>query len=91
MSINNTTMTIRTNKEIKEQAQALFADLGMDLSTAVNLFLRQSVKEDALPFRPDRKEIPNRKTRKAIKNAVRGKNMVGPFKTTDELMEYLDA
>ena len=84
-------MTIRTNKEIKEQAQALFADLGMDLSTAVNLFLRQSVKEDALPFRPDRKEIPNRKTRKAIKNAVHGKNMVGPFKTTDELMEYLDA
>ena len=84
-------MTIRTNKEIKEQAQALFADLGMDLSTAVNLFLHQSVKEDALPFKPDRKEVPNLRTRRAIKNAVKGKNMVGPFDTVEELMESLNA
>lgn len=89
--MNDTTMTIRTNKEVKREAQALFADLGMDLSTAVNTFLRQSIREGALPFKPDRKEIPNWKTRRAIKNADKGKNMVGPFKTTDELMEYLDA
>lgn len=51
----STTITIRTSKETKEKAQALFKDLGMDLSTAINSFLRQSIKEEALPFRPVRK------------------------------------
>ena len=40
--MNNTSMTIRTDKEIKQQAQKIFSDLGMDMSTAINVFLRQA-------------------------------------------------
>jgi DNA-damage-inducible protein J len=45
-----THINIRMDSEVKEQAQALFAQLGMDMTTAVNLFLRQSLREQAIPF-----------------------------------------
>ena len=47
----DTTLTIRTNKEIKEQAQELFIDLGMDLSTAINIFLRVAIDHRGFPFK----------------------------------------
>ena len=40
--MNNTSMTIRTDKEIKQQAQKIFSDLGMDMSTAINVFFAAS-------------------------------------------------
>ena len=88
---NDTTMTIRTNGEIKKCAAELFNDLGLDMSSAINMFLRECIRKDGIPFEVSRKEIPNRKTRRAIKNAVKGKNMVGPFETVEELMESLNA
>ena len=40
--------------DVKERAAALYESMGMNLSTAVNMFLRQSLAEDGLPFRPRR-------------------------------------
>ncbi|MBQ9180526.1 type II toxin-antitoxin system RelB/DinJ family antitoxin [Candidatus Saccharibacteria bacterium] len=88
---NDITMTIRTNSEIKAAAAALFEDLGLDMSSALNMFLRECIRKDGIPFEVSRKEIPSRKTRRAIKNAIRGKNMVGPFNTIEELRESLNA
>ena len=45
-----TTANISIDEEVKAKAQKLFADLGMDLSTAVNIFLRQAIRENAIPF-----------------------------------------
>ncbi len=45
-----TNINIRTDSEIKAQAQAIFASLGLDMTTAVNLFLRQTVRQNDLPF-----------------------------------------
>ena len=41
---------IRIDKNVKEQANTLFAELGLDLSGAVNMFLRQCVMRGGLPF-----------------------------------------
>ena len=41
---------VSIDAETKARAQELLADLGMDLSTAVNIFLRQMVYEKAIPF-----------------------------------------
>jgi DNA-damage-inducible protein J len=38
------------DKELKKQAELLFYDLGMNMSTAVNVFIRQSVREGRIPF-----------------------------------------
>lgn len=41
---------ISIDADVKKQSIALFADLGLDLSTAVNLFLRQAIRVQGLPF-----------------------------------------
>ena len=46
---------VSIDAETKAQAQELLADLGLDLSTAINIFLRQMVRENAIPFEVRRK------------------------------------
>ena len=48
--MKNTNVTIRLDDELKAQAETLFAELGMSLSTAINVFLRQAVREQGIPF-----------------------------------------
>ncbi|MDR1277111.1 MAG: type II toxin-antitoxin system RelB/DinJ family antitoxin [Candidatus Accumulibacter sp.] len=45
-----TTINVRTDSEIKCQAQEIFESLGLDMTTAVNLFLRQTVRQQDIPF-----------------------------------------
>lgn len=89
MSIaKTTTITIRTDAAVKEKAQGLFRELGLDLSTAINMFLRKSVQEERIPFVVEK---PNWKTRRALKRVEKGKGLVGPFDTVEEAMKYLDS
>lgn len=46
---------VSIDADTKAQAQELLADLGLDLSTAINIFLRQMVRENAIPFEVRRK------------------------------------
>ena len=46
----NTVMSIRTDSEIKHQAEEIFEELGLNLSTAVNMFLRQTVRDKKVPL-----------------------------------------
>ena len=48
--------SISVDADVKAQAQELFAELGLDLSTAVNLFLRQCIYEDGIPFLVSRRK-----------------------------------
>ncbi|MCL2343559.1 MAG: type II toxin-antitoxin system RelB/DinJ family antitoxin [Firmicutes bacterium] len=43
-------MNIRMDSEIKAQAQAIFAQFGLDMTTAINMFLRQAIRERGIPF-----------------------------------------
>jgi len=43
-------VTIRLDKEIKEKAEELFGEFGMNLSTAFNVFARQAVRQGKIPF-----------------------------------------
>ncbi|MCL1792108.1 MAG: type II toxin-antitoxin system RelB/DinJ family antitoxin [Peptococcaceae bacterium] len=43
-------VTIRLDREIKESAEQLFNDLGMNLSTAFNIFARQALRQGKIPF-----------------------------------------
>jgi DNA-damage-inducible protein J len=43
-------INIRTDSELKAKAQAVLADLGLDMSTAINVFLTQVVYRNAIPF-----------------------------------------
>lgn len=52
---------ISLDAELKKNSQALFADLGMDLTTAITVFLKQSLRVQGFPF-SIRREIPNAET-----------------------------
>lgn len=81
---------ITIDEVTKKKAQVLLADFGMDLSTAVNIFLKQMVYEGSFPFSITR-EVPNAVTKAAIKAVENDEDMYGPFNSVAELMEALNA
>ena len=48
MALSN--VSFRIDSDLKNQADQLFAALGMNMTTAFNIFLRQSVREGCIPF-----------------------------------------
>ena len=46
----STNVSIRMDADLKAQADALFGEMGMNMSTAVNIFIRQAVREGRIPF-----------------------------------------
>ena len=68
-----TNLNIRTDKAIKEQAEQIFNELGLNMTTAINLFLRTAIREHGIPF--DLKlEAPNDTTAAAIEE---GRKILG--------------
>ena len=46
----NTNINIRVDSDIKNKAQNLFLALGLDMTSAINIFLRQSIRKNGIPF-----------------------------------------
>ena len=67
---NTTNISIRMDTDLKAQADALFAELGMNLSTAFNIFVRQSLREGRIPFNVSLNQ-PNAETIAALLEAER--------------------
>ncbi|GHV08467.1 hypothetical protein FACS1894217_10950 [Clostridia bacterium] len=51
MTTTSTNVNIRIDKSVKSVADAMLADMGLTFSGAVNLFIRQMIKERGIPFR----------------------------------------
>ncbi len=87
----DTSMTIRMNSEVKQRAQEIFDSLGMDMTTAINVFLRQAIHYRGMPF-DVRLHIPNEETMEAIEEVQRMKKdpSIGKSYTdVDEMMKEL--
>lgn len=65
-----TNLNIRTDKDIKDQAEAIFNELGLNMTTAVNIFLRTAIREHGIPFEL-KLEVPNETTAAAIEEGRR--------------------
>ena len=70
MAGTTTNISIRMDADLKAQADALFAELGMNLSTAFNIFVRQSLREGRIPFDISLSK-PNKETIVAMLEAER--------------------
>ena len=70
MAGTTTNISIRMDADLKAQADALFAELGMNLSTAFNIFVRQSLREGRIPFDISL-NYPNERTIAAMLEAER--------------------
>lgn len=82
---------IKIEAELKKEAQELFESFGLNLSTAVNMFLRQAVREQAIPFRIGARE-PNEETIEAldeVRRMKRNPNLGKSYTDVDKMMEDL--
>ena len=90
MNMATTNLNIRIDSELKKQSEEIFNELGLNMSTALTVFLRQSVRSRGIPF-DMRLNIPNDETIAAINDVNLNRNMSRPFHSVKELMEDLDA
>ena len=85
-----TTMSIRMDRTVKEQSQQLFKSLGMDMTTAINIFLRQALIKRGLPFEVTAEGADSIMMQR-LAEAENDHNIHGPFNTVQELMDVLNA
>lgn len=86
MSKVNTNISL--DADLKKSAQALFSDLGLDMTTAVTLFLRQAVREQAIPF--EIRRIPNADTAAALQEFAEMKAHPEKYKRYSSFSSALD-
>ena len=65
-----TNITVRMDSDIKKQCEAIYGELGINLTTAINVFLRQSLHAGGFPF-DVRLDQPNKETMTAMLEAER--------------------
>ncbi|MEG2217870.1 MAG: type II toxin-antitoxin system RelB/DinJ family antitoxin, partial [Clostridia bacterium] len=70
MTGTTTNISIRMDADLKMQADTLFNELGMNLTTAFNIFVRQSLREGRIPFNVSL-NLPNAETISALQEAER--------------------
>lgn len=78
--------------DLKAKAEKLFSKLGMSLSTAFNIFVRQSLREKGIPFIISC-DVPNAVTQNAINESENLVNDVNAkkFSNVDDLFEDLNS
>lgn len=89
--MSTTNLNIRTDKIIKDQAEAIFNELGLNMTTAVNIFLRTAIREHGIPFelKLDVPDVPDEITEAAIEEGRR--LMSDPFAPRYSSMDELKA
>lgn len=54
-------ITVRVDPDVKEEVEELFEDFGMSMSGAINIFLKQCIKDGKIPFEITKSKTPGRK------------------------------
>jgi addiction module RelB/DinJ family antitoxin len=88
-----TMINIKTDKDVKEEAQKIAREIGLPLSSVVNAYLNEFIRERAVRFaiEPQLRPEVGKFLRKASADYKRRKSIVGPFKTAQEMDAYLNA
>lgn len=88
-----TNINVRVDTELKQSAEELFSDLGLNMSTAITMFLKSAVSHEGIPFEVKR-AVPNTETRAALaeyedmkKNPERYKRYESFDALMDEVLE----
>jgi DNA-damage-inducible protein J len=82
-------ITIRMDEELKKQAEELFSDLGLSMTTAIIAFTKQAVREQSIPFIISR-NVPNAETIAAMREVERMKTKPDLYKGYDDVSSMLN-
>lgn len=91
MANNTSAININVDSNIKKEATELFNSLGLNMSTAINLFLRKSINEGGIPFEIKNSK-PTSELKKALKEAKKienGEILVKSFDNREDLKKAL--
>ena len=85
----NTNINIRVENDVKNKAQAVFSALGLDMTSAINIFLRQAIRKNGIPF--DLIAEPPQKTPElsCMKKKIQETPDHDWFKPMEEFKEYM--
>lgn len=85
------TITIRVDDKTKQQAEELFNNLGLNLTSAINIYLKKAIAEQGVPFEV-KKTNYNQETIKAMLEAdkIAHDNTIKGYNNLDELFKELD-
>lgn len=90
--MTTSTINVRVDSSTKKQAELLFEDFGLSMSNAINIFLKQTIREHKIPFEIGYSSWePNELTAKVLKDAENGKNLSPVYDSVDEMMKDLNA
>lgn len=86
-----TNLNIRTEKAVKDQAEEIFNELGLTMTTAINMFLRTAIREHGIPFAL-KLDTPNETTAEAIEEGRKlMEDLYAPrYSSIDELKAALE-
>lgn len=89
--MTSTNLNIRTDKEIKEAAEKIYSSLGLNMTTAINMFLRASIRERGIPFEL-KLNIPTDETIEAIEEGrmIANDDSVNAYDNIDDLRKATD-
>ncbi len=85
-----TNVNIRMDEGLKKQFDKLCNELGLNMTTAFNIFAKTVVRQQRIPFELSL-DIPNSETLAAIDDVNKGRNLSKTFHSVEELMEDLNA
>lgn len=88
MSMKN--LNIRIDEDLKAKAEEIFSELGLNMSTALTIFLKTAVRYGGIPF-DLRLDSPNAETIQAIEDVNNNRGMSKPFNDIKDLMVDLNA
>lgn len=88
--MSQTNINIRMDDNLKMQFDRLCNELGLNMTTAFNIFARTMVRQQKIPFEIAL-DVPNAETLAAIDDVNHGRNLSKSFHSVTELMEDLDA
>lgn len=84
-----TNVNVRIDSELKQSAEALFADLGLTMSAAITMFLKTAIRYDGIPFEVKR-ITPNAATKAALAEYEEMKNNPDSYKRFASFEELMD-
>ncbi len=81
-------ISIRVDNKIKEQFDSLCNELGLNMSTAINLFVKTAIREKRIPFEISL-NTPNSKLVKAIEDTENGIGLSKKYDTVEDVMKAM--
>lgn len=90
---NTTNLNVRVDSMLKQESDMLFKNLGLNMSTAINMFLTKCVKTSSIPFKIEEPK-PSKELKKALKEVnymMKNPEKYKAYSSVEELFKDLDS